>query len=287
MELVSVYPANDSLGEGPVWNSDEQALYWLDILNFRLQRWQPDTNDYQAWTLPCEIGSYAFCETAGKVLVALKTGFHFLELKTGELAAITDPEEGMTDNRFNDGKCDRVGRFWAGTMGSGDAPTGALYRLDADLTCSTQRRNVGISNGLGWSPDSKVMYYTDSPLNKILAFDYDVETGSLSNERVFADIHKGVPDGLTVDSEGNVWSAAWNGWRVHKFSPDGTLVDEIELPTACPTSCTFGGPDLDELFITTARVILTEDELEQQPQAGYVFKVKTDVKGLLEPKFTM
>jgi len=284
MKPKSVYPANDTLGEGPVWNPDEEALYWVDIMSKRLQRWHPESETYTWWTLPSEIGSYALREKGGAI-VALKDGFHFLDLDSGELSAVHDPEADLDGNRFNDGKCDRQGRFWAGTMGSGDAPTGAFYRLDAGLECQTIRTGVGVSNGLGWSPDNTTMYYTDSSLQTIFAFDYDADMGTLSGERIFAEVKDGFPDGLTVDSEGHIWSATWDGWRINRFAPDGTLVAEIEMPVQRPTSCMFGGKNLDELFITSASVGLSDEEKSKQPEAGHVFKLQTDIKGLPESKF--
>ena len=284
MKPQSVYPAHDTLGEGPVWNPDEQALYWVDIVRKQLQCWHPETNTYKSWTLPSEIGSYALRESGGAI-VALRDGFHFFDLETAELSAIHDPEPDQSRNRFNDGKCDRQGRFWAGTMGSGDTPTSAFYRLDAGLECQTMRTGVGTSNGLGWSPDNKTMYYTDSPLHTIFAFDFDTVTGTLSRERIFAEVKDGFPDGLTVDSEGHVWSATWDGWRINRFAPDGTLVAEIEMPVQRPTSCMFGGKNFDELFITSASVGLSDEEKSKQPEAGHVFQLETEVKGLPEPKF--
>lgn len=284
MNPHSIYPANDLLGEGPVWSSNEQAIYWVDIIKCRLQYWQPESNTYKSWTLKSEIGSYALREQGGAI-VALKTGFAFLDFDSGETTALFDPEESLSENRFNDGKCDRQGRFWAGTIGANDSDTGALYRFDTKGNCQTMRKHVKVSNGLGWSPDNKTMYYTDSPLQKIVAFDFDETTGNLSNERVFAEINNGFPDGLTVDSEGYVWSAVWDGWRVERFAPDGSLSETIKMPVQRPTSCMFGGKNLDELFVTSASVGLNEKDLEAQPNAGNVFKIQTQTKGIPEPMY--
>ncbi len=261
----------------------EDALYWVDIANHRLQRWHPETSDYRRWSLPSEIGSFALRERCGAedgAVVALRNGFHLLDLGSNALTPLHDPEPEKEENRFNDGKCDPAGRFWAGTMGDGDAPTAALYRLDPDGACHTVRTGVKISNGLGWSPDGATMVYTDTPLRTIVAFDFDVETGTLSRERVFATVQDGFPDGLTVDSEGFVWSAIWDGWRIDRFAPDGSLERSVRLPVQRPTSCTFGGADLTELFITSAKDGLSDAELSEQPEAGHLFRVQTQVAGL-------
>lgn len=284
MKLKSAYPANDTLGEGPVWSVAEGALYWVDIKEHRLQRLHPESGNYQRWSLPSEIGSFALRERGGAV-VALRNGFHLLDLEASALTFLHNPEPEKEENRFNDGKCDPAGRFWAGTMGDGDAPTGALYRLDRSGACRTVRTGVKISNGLGWSPDGATMYYTDSPLGVIFAFDFSVENGTLSNERVFATVQDGFPDGLAVDSEGFVWSAIWDGWRVNRFAPDGSLERSLSLPVQRPTSCTFGGADLTELFITSAKDGLSDAELSEQPEAGHVFRVQTQVAGLPAFKF--
>ena len=283
MNPQSIYPANDTLGEGPVWSAAEGALYWVDIQEHRLQRLHLESGEYQRWPLPSEIGCFALRERGGAedgVVVALRNGFHLLDLGSNALTLLHNPEPAKEENRFNDGKCDLAGRFWAGTIGDGDTPTAALYRLDPGGACHTMRTGVKISNGLGWSPDGTTMVYTDTPLQTIVAFDFDVETGTLSNERVFAEVRDGFPDGLSVDSEGFVWSVIWDGWRVDRFAPDGSLERSVQLPVQRPTSCTFGGADLTELFITSAKDGLSDAELSEQPEAGHLFRVRTQVAGL-------
>lgn len=284
MQASIAYPANDLLGEGPVWNIEEQALYWIDILQSKLQKWHPVSGGYQSWQLPEHIGSYAFREYGGAIL-ALRTGFYYFDLQTSELEAIFDPEPDL-NNRMNDGACDRMGRFWAGSLSYEERlPVAALYRLDPDMQVMRMRENVTVSNGLGWSPDNKTMYYADSPTQGIYAYDFELETGSITNERVFAKSDRGYPDGLTVDAEGYVWSAKWDGWCIERFAPDGRLDTVVELPVQRPTSCMFGGPDLKQLFITSAQKDLTPEELAKQPAAGHVLMLETAVEGLPEPKF--
>ncbi|KPL08167.1 hypothetical protein AMJ86_01695 [bacterium SM23_57] len=286
MELKIAIKANNVLGEGPVWSVEENALYWVDIQEKLLQRWSPAREGIDIWRMPFEIGSFALIHSGGCV-VALRTGLALLDLTNGEITPICDLEMDLPFTRFNDGKCDRQGRFWAGTMDE-EYPNqrASLYRLDQDRSCEKIRGNVGISNGLGWSPDNKVFYYTDSTVNTIYAYDFDVENGNISNERIFVEIPQNyTPDGLTVDSDGFVWSAMWDGWKVVRFSPDGQVDKEIPLPVQRPTSCTFGGAKLNDLYITSARINLTEEELKKQPDAGSVLVFMTEVKGIPESKY--
>ncbi|MFN2150563.1 MAG: SMP-30/gluconolactonase/LRE family protein, partial [Anaerolineales bacterium] len=198
-----------------------------------------------------------------------------------------DPEADQPYTRFNDGKCDRSGRFWAGTMDEGNPNTrGALYRLDPSGDCQIMQAGIGISNGLGWSPDNRIMYYTDSIKHQIYAYDFDLQSGTIRNRRVFAETpQEYVPDGLAVDAEGHIWSAKWDGWKVVRYAPDGSVDSEIELPVQRPTSCTFGGPELKHLYITSARDGLTAQELARQPEAGNILVLETSTHGLPEPRF--
>ncbi len=286
MKVELAFESNDILGEGPVWSVKEQALYWIDIKQPCLQRWHPESNMHSVWGLPAEIGSFSL-RTSGGAILALQNGFSFFDFTTGEAAHIADPEAHLPGNRFNDGKCDRAGRFWAGTMDNAeeDFSKGALYRTDAAMQTVRIRGNVGISNGLGWSPDNTTMYYADSPAGHIYAYDFDFETGTPGNERVLVTVDKGVPDGLTVDSEGFIWNCQWDAWRVVRYAPDGTTDFILDMPVQRPTSCMFGGPGLNELFITSASINLTDDERASQPHAGCVFRVATDTKGIAEPLF--
>lgn len=285
MNVECAFESKDILGEGPVWSVDEQALYWVDIKRALLQRLTLKTGKHTTWKMPSDIGSYALRES-GEAVVALRTGFAFFDFDSGDIEPIVDPEAHLPGNRFNDGKCDRQGRFWAGTMAeTEDSPSAAFYRLDVDGSCHTMRTGVTVSNGLGWSPDNKIMYYTDSPTCNIYAYDFDLASGAIHNERVFVHHEDGFPDGLTVDAEGYVWGAKWDGWKVVRYAPNGTVDRVVDMPVQRPTSCMFGGPNLTQLFITSASIDLTEAELAQQPLAGSVFVVETGVKGLPEPKF--
>lgn len=286
MKVNLAYQANDTLGEGPVWVPEEQVLYWVDIMRPALQRWHPASGTYQNWEMPSDIGCFALRAQGGAV-VALRTGFAFLDFTNGRITPIADPEAKIPSTRFNDGKCDRQGRFWAGTMDEETPNTrGALYRMDSDRSYQRMKPGIGISNGLGWSPDNRIMYYTDSIRRTIWAYDFDAQNGTISNERVFAQTPEAyVPDGLTVDAEGYVWSAKWDGWKIVRYAPDGHVDLEVKLPVQRPTSCSFGGPELNQLFITSASVDFSEAELQDQPYAGSIFMVETHTQGVPEPRF--
>ena len=198
---------------------------------------------------------------------------------------IADPEAGKANARFNDGVIDRQGRFWAGTIAPG--ATSALYRLDPDLSVHTLETGVGVSNGIGWSLDDRTMYYTDSPRRVIYAYDFDAATGAIANRRPFVllgDDEPGAPDGLAVDSQGFVWSARWDGWKVCRYDPAGKLEREIKMPVQRPTSCAFGGQHLDELYITSAWTGLSDEQRRAQPFAGDVFRLHARRPGLAGKK---
>jgi L-arabinonolactonase len=283
-QVERVLAVQNELGEGPVWNVEEQALYWVDILEGHLHRLHPASGRREFFDAGLAVGALAFRASGGLVL-ATENGFAFWDPRNQQLQVVADPEADRPDSRFNDGAVDRQGRFWAGTMGEG--PTSALYRLDPDGSVHTMETGITISNGIGWSPDNRTMYYTDTPLRVIYAYDFDPASGAIENRRSFVHVPDGdgLPDGLTVDSEGFVWSACWDGWKVIRYDPDGGVERKVELPVQRPTSCTFGGPDLDELYITSAWIALSAAERKDQPLAGDLFRLKTNVRGLEEPRF--
>jgi len=224
----------------------------------------------------------------GGFVMATRKGFTFWDPKTGLFENLGDPDASeLADVRFNDGKTDRQGHFWAGKMSArGD---NNLYRLDPDRSTSCMEGGIFISNGLGWSPDNKTFYYTDSTVKKIYAYDFDPATESISHRRVFAKVpdaaQEGIPDGLAVDVQGCIWSARWGGWKVVRYDPQGTIIDELLMPVEFPTSCAFGGAQLDELYITSAWTEVIPENRVMQPQAGDLFKVKVVVPGFPEPLF--
>jgi len=218
----------------------------------------------------------------GGMVLALQHGFATLDLEDGTVTTLHDPEPDQAGNRFNDGKCDAQGRFWAGTMDEEEkVASGSLYRLDADLESQRIVEGVICSNGLGWSPDGGLMYYTDTRTHRIDVFDFDAATGDIANRRTFAEIpaDHGVPDGLTVDAEGALWVACWGGWRVIRFAPDGLVDREVMMPVPQPTSCTFGGPSLSRLYVTSAKVGLDQAVLERAPKSGCIFAIDTETRG--------
>lgn len=221
---------------------------------------------------------------SGKMIVALENGLYQLDPTTGSKKFIANPEEDIPGNRFNDGKCDPAGRFWAGTMSkTGEKEAGALYRLDADGSVTKMIDKVTTSNGIVWSQDHTKMYYIDTPRRKVMAWDYELETGNISNPQTAVGIpqNMGYPDGMTIDTEGNVWIALWNGSAVGCWNPEtGELIQTIDIPAKNVTSCAFGDEDLGTLYITTARQGTSEEELEKYPHAGGVFKVRPDVNGM-------
>lgn len=273
------------LGEGPIWHPIEQVLYWVDILEGRLHRFDPHSGDHQVFDVGVIVGSMGL-RAGGGFVMATGRGFAFWNPETAQMEFIGDPDpsEG-TDARFNDGKTDPQGRFWAGKMSG--KPENSLFRLDPDRSIHRMERGISVSNGLGWSPDLQIFYYTDSDARLIYAYDYDPGTGNISNRRDFTRIPQGegVPDGLAVDLQGYLWSARWGGWKVVRYSPDGQIDCEIPMPVEFPTSCAFGGENLDELYITSAWVEVQPGGRDQQPWAGDVFRLKPQVKGLPEPFF--
>jgi L-arabinonolactonase len=239
------------------------------------------------WTMPERIGSFALREQGGLV-VAFASGFAFLNLETGAVERLAAPEAAMPRNRFNDGKCDRRGRFWAGTMDDRlSEHSGALYRFDPDRSCHRMDSNIGISNSLAWSPDDRRFYFADTMDRAIYVYDFDLDGGAIANKRVFCTTEgqPGSPDGSTIDAEGFLWNAQWDGWRLVRYAPDGRIDRIVELPVQKPTSCMFGGEDLSILYVTSAVWDLAGEALSAQPQAGGLFALDVGVRGLPEPRF--
>lgn len=285
MSLVEhVYVAQNELGEGPLWHPGEQALYWVDLLHGDLFRLDPATSSVQQWTIGEMVGCIGLRERGGLVMANRSSLATWTP--DGERRTIITLDLAQIGERFNDGAVDPQGRFWVGSMSS--QGQGVLVRLDADHSLHTLKTGVFIGNGIGWSPDHRTMYFTDSLQYAIYAYDFDSATGSMTNERVLVDVRSeqaGVPDGLTVDREGCIWSARWDGWKVVRYDPQGRVMQEIAMPVQRPTSCMFGGPNLDVLYVTSARLDLTAQDLASQPQAGDLFRLHVDAQGFPEPAF--
>lgn len=277
----------NKLGEVPLWDVAEQALYWVDIEGRLLQRLTPATGKVERWEMPERIASFALREKGGLV-VAFASGLAFYDLGTGRIDWIARPEAHLPGNRFNEGKVDRKGRFWAGTMDDSLAAHSAgLYRLDPDLKVTKMLDDIGISNCFVWSRENDRFWFADTLDKQISVFDYDHETGSIANRRPFANtVGLGYgPDGGTIDEQGYIWVAMWDGWKVSRFAPDGRLDREVKLPVSKPTSCMFGGPDLRTLYVTSAVWDLQGAALSEQPQAGGLFALDVGIAGLPEPRF--
>jgi sugar lactone lactonase YvrE len=275
-------------GESPLWSVREQALYWTDNLGGRIHRLEPESGREESIVLDQNVMAIGLRKGAGLVL-ALAKQLAFYE-PGGELEPIMDVEQDQPRNRFNDAKVDRRGRFWAGTMNdvAWDEPSGSLYRLDPGLELSRVQGAVVCANGLGWSPDNRTFYFCESFRYAIFAHDFDPDAGVLTARRVFATVDQssgGFPDGLTVDAEGGVWSVQHGVGRVVRYAPDGEVTHEIEMPVPQPTSCIFGGPELDVLYVTTSRQNMTPAQLERYPLSGSVFALRPGPSGLPEPLF--
>lgn len=265
-----------TLGEGPVWDERYNMLCWVDIIEGTVHRYSPDEDVHELIELNQLVSSIVVRE-AGGYIVTLQHGFAYLDPETGRLEDLAVLDQDLC-NRFNDGKCDPSGRFWAGTMNMEDgASTGSLYTLEPNMEVSVKIRNVACANGLAWNASGDRFYFIDTPTRKVVAYDYDQASGMIFNERTVVEIpaEEGLPDGMTIDADGMLWVALWDGWGISRYDPaTGECLDRIKLPVSRVTSCTFGGKDYKDLYITTARVGLTARQLHEQPLAGCVFVCK-------------
>ena len=283
-----VVAGKNRLGETPIWSVEEQALYWVDAREPAVYRLDPSSGQVTSVKLPVVVGCIGFRKSGG-LIAGLQNGFHTLDFATGALSLIFDPEADQPENRINDGRADRRGRFWAGTMNDVRRdPTGSLYRLDADHRCTKLRDDVIVPNALAWSPDDKTMYFADTYRFHILQYDFSADDGVISNERLFADCtasKPGRPDGATIDADGCLWNAEYGGGRIVRYTPAGKIDRVIPMPVSQTSSCAFGGPKLDTLYVTSASQRLTPEQLAAEPLAGNLFAIHVGVSGLPEPAY--
>jgi xylono-1,5-lactonase len=272
------------LGEGPVWVAREAALYWLDIKGRKVFR-LGENGQLSEWPTPMRVGSIV-PRAAGGFVGGTEHGIALIDLDERRFEIVANPEADVPDNRFNDGKVDRHGRFWAGTMDDREqAARGTLYRVDSDLSTEAVERGYRVPNGPAFSPSGELMYHNDSA--RQVTYALDLGENALSDRREFLKFSEGdgYPDGMTVDAEGCLWIAFWDGWCVRRYSPGGELLQTIEVPVARPTSCAFGGRELDQLYITSASIGIEESDRAMQPMAGGLFMVTPGVRGLEERPF--
>jgi sugar lactone lactonase YvrE len=282
-----ILDAKAQLGEGPSWDVATRTLYWIDIYAGEVHAFSPETGR----DLVIPIGEPVGClapTRAGGLIIASQSGIALLDPVTSRRTPLSSPEAHLPGNRFNDGKCDPAGRFLAGTMDNAEVEaSGSLYSLSSDGTLKTLLTGVGISNGLAWSPDYEILYYIDTPTRTVMAYAYDLATGDIAQPREAVHIPDGMgwPDGMTSDTEGNLWIAMWGGAALTKWDPvAGRLLQTIPMPALNVTSCAFAGEGLTDLYITSARKGLSAVQLAQYPLTGGLFRLRTDVPGM--PTFT-
>lgn len=278
MEIEAVHPQKSELGEGPIWDSHNNAICWVDILNGKIHELSLSNASYQDYTIGHMVGCVALCDD-GNFIFASTEGIGFLDRKTEEITYLDNPEEHLPKNRFNDGKCDPMGRLWVGSMSLSEAPgAGSVYMFEKGQSKKRIDKTT-ISNGLAWNSDHDTFYFIDTPTKTVASYDFDKITGTISEKKIVIEIpepeKEGFPDGMTIDAEGMLWIAHWGGWQVTRWNPkNGELLQRIKMPVAKITSCTFGGKDLKDLYVTSAKVDVTDEELKDQPLAGSLFVVK-------------
>ena len=252
--LQTVLEHKCALGEGPVWNEETQTIFWLDITQNLIHSYNINEQKHTSFNVGEMVGSIAFREKGG-LIAGLQNGITFIDIESKKVEHIINPQNDSSV-RFNDGKCDAAGRFWVGTMAlSEEENKGNLFVMETDLTVKKKIENVSISNGIAWNSDNTIMYYINTPTNYVFAFDYNIENGEITNQRVAVDLthENGFADGMTIDEEGMLWIAFYSGWRVARYNPEtNELLKQIELPVENVSCCTFGGAGLDDLYMRTA-----------------------------------
>lgn len=294
IRLLKTLPVANALGEGVLWDRIGEAFYWTDILERKLYRYHPAKDLLEQWNTPQRLCSFGLIEGDPESLIAaFESGIALYQPARGKLEWLARPEAGYTGTRFNDGRVDRQGRFWSGTMveaeraidAQGNQVTASLYRV-AQGECIPIERGLRITNSLCWSLDSRKQYLADSPAHAIYVYEFDAATGMPRNRRLFARSNAPVePDGSCIDAEDHLWNAQWRGGKVVRYRPDGAIDLELTLPVIQPTCVCFGGPALNWLAVTSAHVKLSPAERNEQPLAGALFIFETPYKGVPESRY--
>lgn len=283
-----VFPRRSLLGEGSLWDVGDQKLYWVDIVDQKVMCFDPVRQANTEWATGQSVGTVVRTR-GGRLLLALRHGVGVLDPSSGELRLLVDPEKDKPGNRFNDGKCDPRGRLWAGTMvENGPQGGAALYCFDETLRPEPKITGVDISNGLAWSLDERTFFFIDTPTGVVRAYGFDAEAAALTGGRVVArfDEGQGSPDGMAIDSEDCLWVCLWGGRRVVRVDPEtGQMLFQVNVPANNVTSCAFGGKDLNQLYITTARVGQSPEQLEADPAAGSLFVAQVPARGVAAKRF--
>jgi len=286
--IHTVWQENCILGESPIWHPQEQVLYWVDILKPTLHRFNPKNNTHQSWVMPTDIATVAPNKKGG-LIAAFKHGVAILNPIATDIHYCDQMSlESASHNVFNDGHVDHQGRFWIGSKNiTENTPTAELFCVSADKKLVKKEDHIIVSNGVIASPDSHYFYLADSPRRIIYRYDFDAKTGEISNRKPFITVPKetGVPDGMTFDAQSYIWGCHFGGGRVTRYTPDGKIDRIIKMPVTYPTSCCLGGPDLKTLYITSARRDFSDEQLKQEPQAGFLFAIDVDVPGVVEGEF--
>lgn len=288
-EVEHVLEVRNVIGEGPVWHSGEESLYWVNFIEqHQILRFTPQTRRLDVFETGMPVMALGI-RKAGGFIAATAKGLANWDAQRKRFEAVCDPLAGRDGFRFNDAATDSRGRFWVGTLNEANpqGPDAELFCVQGDGSCTVMDRDITVANGIGWSSDRKTMYFTDSFRYSVYAYDYDAEAGTIANRRTFVQTapDAGIPDGLTVDSEGFVWSAFWGGWKVVRYNPEGKVDRQYRLPVPNPTSCAFGGKRLDELYITSASLGLSKEDKERHAQSGDLFCLRTGIAGMDEPRF--
>ena len=281
MDVELVVDAHAEVGEGPIWRASTGTLLWVDILGSTLHEFDPSTGRDAVTDVGQPVGTVV-PRRSGGVVLALADGFVAMS-DDGAFTRLADVEAENPAVRMNDGKCDSRGRLWAGTMPfDEERPIGALWCLEADHSLRRILGGTKVSNGIVWSHDDTLMYYIDSLTHRIDLFDFDADAGTVANRRVFFEWppERGIPDGMTIDADGCLWVGFFGGWAVRRITPDGEIDAEIDLPVSNVTACWFGGDDLGDLYITSAKHHLPAEALAQQPHAGGLFRARPGAVGV-------